>query len=247
MYHFFVDKSQIGKDRITITGSDYNHIKNVLRMPKGEEVSVSDGESDDEYRCRVADYTDDSVILDVEFIKKSDVELPAKVYLFQGLPKADKMELIIQKCVELGIYEIVPVTMARSVVKLDGKKAASKVARWNEISRAAAKQSKRAVVPQVSDVISYKEALKKAEELDIVLVPYEMCEETTSKEAFIEASKAKSVGIFIGPEGGFDKTEIDKAMEMGGRNVTLGRRILRTETAGMVALSYLNFLMEIMA
>ena len=127
MYHFFVDPSNITDNDIYIEGNDYNHIKNVLRMKTGEQVSLSDGLTDKEYRCHIEDYTESAVHCRLDFIKESDVELPVKVTLYQGLPKSDKMELIIQKCVELGVARIVPVECSRSVVKLDAKKSASKV------------------------------------------------------------------------------------------------------------------------
>ena len=144
MYQFFTTPDQIRKEEgiVTITGPDVNHMKNVLRMQPGEEIAVSNGSDGLEYRCRIASYEEDSVNLDLLFVREENVELPAKVYLFQGLPKADKMELIIQKAVELGVYEIIPVATDRAVVKLDQKKEKSKLERWNAISEAAAKQSK---------------------------------------------------------------------------------------------------------
>ena len=160
MYHFFVEPSQIGEKDIVITGTDVNHIKNVIRLKPGDEISVSNGIDGRDYRCGIVTITEDEVQCELRFIKEDGVELPAKVYLFQGLPKGDKMELIIQKMVELGVYEIIPVAMQRCVVKLDDKKAKSKLARWQGIAEAAAKQSKRGIIPFVNDSVSFKKAVE---------------------------------------------------------------------------------------
>ena len=251
MYHFFVEPFQIGEKYISITGQDVNHIKNVIRLKVGDEISISNGVDCKDYRCGIKEITDDEVICELRFIKEDGVELPAKVYLFQGLPKGDKMELIIQKLVELGVYEIIPVAMKRCVVKLDDKKAKSKIARWQGIAEAAAKQSKRAVVPEIKNVMSYKEALKYASGMNIKLVPYEM-EETLEASSGMKGTKAiiesiepnQSVAVFIGPEGGFDEQEINEAIEYGMKPITLGKRILRTETAGMTVMAWIMYQME---
>lgn len=172
-------------------------------------------------------------------------ELGNKIYLFQGLPKSDKMELIIQKAVELGVYEIIPVTMKNCVVKLEEKKAASKVARWQEIAKSAAKQSKRSLIPTVGMPLSYKAALAKAEELDVVLLPYENERGmAATKEAIEQIQTGQSIGIFIGPEGGFADAEITLAKEQQMQLISLGSRILRTETAGLATLSILMYHLE---
>ena len=165
-----------------------------------------------------------------------------KIYLFQGLPKGDKMELIIQKAVELGVHKIIPVEMNRCVVKLDGKKKASKTARWQAIAESAAKQSKRTLVPEIEIPVSYTEAIKKAADLDLFLVPYESkrgMEDT--KDALSLMKKSSSVGILIGPEGGFADAEVELARASGFEFCTLGGRILRTETAGLAVLSIIMF------
>ena len=236
MQHFFVDASQVSEETIRIEGTDVNHMKNVLRMRIGEEVTVSDGQGK-EYLCQVRDFEEEQVQLKIVETKASDVELPSKIYLFQGLPKQEKMELIVQKCVELGIYAVVPVSMKRCVVKLDAKKGAKKVERWNTIAASAAKQSGRGIVPEVMSVKTYKE--------DVVLVPYECAEDMDHTKGLIQSIKpGQSVGIFIGPEGGFDPDEIALACETGGQVITLGKRILRTETAGLALLSVLMFQLE---
>ena len=245
MYQFFVDPGAISEKQVVITGKDVNHIKNVLRMKVGEEIAVSNGVDGREYRCGILQMTEDAVICELRFVKEDGVELPSKIYLFQGLPKADKMELIIQKAVELGVYEIIPVATKRAVVKLDAKKEKSKLARWQAISEAAAKQSKRAVIPQVHSVMSFAQALAWADTLDVRLIPYEMAEDMAKTRSLIEEIRpGQSIGIFIGPEGGFAPEEIEQAMAHAAQPITLGKRILRTETAGMTVLSILMYTLE---
>lgn len=244
MYRFFVDKADCLGDEIIITGQDVNHIKNVLRLKVGEEISVSDG-ADKEYICLIRELTEDKVFAKIEDVLGSNRELPVGIYLFQGFPKGDKLETIIQKAVELGVAKIVPVMTKRSIVKLDDKKAAKKVERYNAISLAAAKQSKRSVIPEVLPVMSFKEALKLAETLDMNIIPYENAEGIAASKAVIkEIASQKSLGIFIGPEGGFDQAEVDDVLAIGGKSITLGHRILRTETAGMTVLSIIMFELE---
>lgn len=244
MYHFFAEHENIHEDYIDITGSDVNHIKNVLRFKVGDELLISSGDNYD-YSCKISEMNEDYIRADIFAVDEKGKELPSKIYLFQGLPKADKMELIIQKAVELGIYEIIPVSMKRCVVKLDDKKAKSKIERWNAISLSAAKQSKRSVVPEITGVLSFKEAVKKASELDKIILPYECAEGMSkTKEVINNIKPGESIGIFIGPEGGFDASELDQALEIGSEIITLGKRILRTETAGMMLLSVLMYNLE---
>ena len=213
-------------------------------MKTGEELWISDG-SKYEYRCTIESFEPDEVLLHIVYSQEPEYELPCRIYLFQGLPKADKMELIIQKAVELGAYEIIPVETKRCVVKLDGRKSAKKTARWQQIAESAAKQSKRMLIPNVHEVLTFREALKYAESMDVRLVPYELArgmQET--KEILAGIEPGQSVGIFIGPEGGFEEKEIEAAIEGGAKPITLGRRILRTETAGLAILSVLMFQLE---
>lgn len=241
-----MEPSQIQGNKVIITGSDVNHIKNVLRMKAGEEVAVSNGIDGKEYRCGIVQITDEAVLCTLRFVKEDSAELASKIYLFQGLPKADKMELIIQKAVELGVYEIIPVAAKRSVVRLDEKKAKNKLLRWQGIAEAAAKQSKRGIIPQVRDVMSMKEAvLYAAETADVRLIPYELAQDMAKTRELIEGIRpGESAAVFIGPEGGFEENEIAAALENGIRPVTLGRRILRTETAGFTVLSWLMYHLE---
>lgn len=244
MHHFFVTPDQVDEKNIYIEGSDVNHMRNVLRMKTGGQVEVSDG-NNLKYLCEIVDYETDKAVLKILERRKADTELSSKLYLFQGLPKSDKMELIVQKAVELGAYEIVPVATKRCVVKLDAKKAEKKVERWNSIAESAAKQAGRSMIPEVSEVMSYQAALRMVKELDVVLIPYELAEGMEETKAVIKAMKSgQSVGIFIGPEGGFEQEEVEEAVMQGAKPVTLGRRILRTETAGMAMLSILMFELE---
>lgn len=245
MHHFFVAPSQITEKEIIVEGTDVNHITNVLRMEKGEEVQVSDGQGGQVYRCEIASFEEDTVRLNILEILKDGMELPSKIYLFQGLPKADKMELIIQKAVELGVSEIIPVATKRAVVKLDDKKAAAKCKRWQAISESAAKQSKRMLIPEVKLPMDFKKALSYAAEMEVRLIPYELAEGMEGTRKLIEGIRpGQSVAVFIGPEGGFEESEIELAKEAGVLPITLGKRILRTETAGMTVLSILMYHLE---
>ena len=246
MYHFFVEPFQIHEEQeyIEILGGDVNHIENVLRMKQGEELTVSDGFGS-EYRCSAQEFLPETV--KVKILEKSRVssELRSEITLFQCLPKGDKMELIVQKAVELGVYGIVPFAAKRSVVRLDEKKAGKKQIRWQAIAKGAAEQSGRGLIPEVETVKTYAEALEFAKGLDVILVPYELEEGMKATMSIIEAIRpGQSVGIFIGPEGGFEEQEIGQARNAGAVPVTLGRRILRTETAGITTLSILMYHLE---
>ena len=239
MYQFFVDPSQIQGNRIVITGSDVNHIKNVLRMKPGEKIRVCTRNGQN-YFCSISDITESFVRADILEKEAESTELPCRIYLFQGLPKNDKMEWIIQKTVELGVYEVIPVAMKNCVVKLDD----TKVTRWQAIAESAAKQSKRSLIPEVKMPMSYKEAVAYAKKLDVKLVPYENEHGMAGTKAAMEQiKKGESIAVFIGPEGGFAPEEIEMVRdEM--QLISLGRRILRTETAGIAALAILGYQLE---
>lgn len=229
-----------------ITGSDVNHIGNVLRMKPGEKIRVSDA-SGRAYFCHITEITPEEVRAAIDEADEQGTELFNRIYLFQGIPKSDKMELIIQKAVELGVYEIIPVAMKHCVVKLDAKKAQSKGKRWQSIAESAAKQSKRTIIPQVHMPVSWKEAVSIAKELDITLVPYENERGMeATREIMGSIEPGQSIGVMIGPEGGFAPEEIDVADEQENMHrISLGRRILRTETAGLAALSMLVYQLDI--
>lgn len=244
MQHFFVSPEQVREEKIYVEGSDVNHMKNVLRMKTGEELTIGDGDGW-LYLCVVESYEEDMAVLKILEKKKDESELPSKIHLFQGLPKQDKMELIVQKAVELGVYQVIPVATKRAVVKLDAKKAKKKVERWQQIAVSAAKQAGRGIIPAVGEVCTYAQVLKCAEELDVVLIPYELAEGMEeTKQIIAEIRPGQSVGIFIGPEGGFEKEEVEQAVKAGAEPLTLGKRILRTETAGLTMLSVLMFHLE---
>lgn len=244
MYHFFVSPDMVKDDNIIIEGADVNHIKNVLRMKKGEELLISDGAGND-YMCEIEELYEEKVVAHITKKEFLGTELKTNIYLFQALPKGDKMETIVQKAVELGAYAVVPVRTSRCVVKLDEKKSAAKVKRWNGIAQSAAKQSRRGIIPEVKDVMGFKEALEYAGRFDLKIIPYENYKDMQETVKILKnAGDMKDIAVFIGPEGGFSKEEVEMAMENDVHPISLGRRILRTETAGMTILSVLMFDME---
>ena len=244
MYQFFVEDAQISNGIVTIENEDVKHIKNVLRLECGEKVRISSN-SGENYFGEIDTLADRMVLVRILEEHAANTELPNKIYLFQGLPKSDKLEFIIQKAVELGACEIIPVAMKNCVVKLDEKKASAKQTRWQEIAKSAAKQSKRSIIPTVRKPLSYREALEAAAALDVRLVPYENERGMAATKEAVEAVRpGQSIGIFIGPEGGFAEDEIALAKERGMQLVSLGRRILRTETAGLAMLSILMYYIE---
>lgn len=237
MYNFFVETDKID-GKFYISGKDYNHIKNVLRMKEGEQFLVSyNGVSN---LCKLSQFRQDIVVAEIIEEAYQDTALPISIYLFQGLPKSDKMELIIQKAVELGVSEIIPVQTSNCVVKLDEKDKGKKVLRWQAISESAAKQSKRTFIPKIHNVLTFEKALEFSNEMDVFLLPYE-CKKgmAETKSALNKIKKGMKVGIFIGPEGGFNQSEVDSAMGVKAHIISLGKRILRTETASITALSML--------
>lgn len=243
MYQFFVDDAQIGREFVTITGEDVNHIKNVLRMKAGEKIRISNQQGRD-YYCEISEVTDTFVQADILNEDAASTELPSKIYLFQGIPKGDRMETVIEKAVELGVYEIIPVAMKYCVVKLDAKKEAAKVARWQKQAEAAAKQSKRSIIPKIHPVMSYKEAVEYAMQCDVRLVPYENERGMQGTRESLSTIKAgTSVSVMIGPEGGFAEDEIAQVKDSM-QVISLGKRILRTDTAGIAVMSMLMLELE---
>ena len=243
MNNFFVENGSLKGDEYLITDGNFRHLADVLRMKVGENIFVScDGKTD---LCRIEKI--DSAFAVAKIIEKNaiDTELPVELTLFQGLPKGDKMELIIQKCVELGVHRIVPVQMKRSVVKFDEKRKKSKTVRWQAIAESAAKQSKRNIIPEVSETIGFFDALEEAKKEDLILIPYENERGMADTKAALEKLKPKmKVAVFIGPEGGFDEREIEEAKNAGGRIISLGSRILRTETAAITATAMIMLAVE---
>ena len=244
MYHFFVSDDQVGESEICLTGKDVNHIKNVLRMKMGETLSIS-AQKEYDYLCSIKEIGRDQILLQIEDIVMEGTELPCEITLFQGLAKGEKMDWIIQKCVELGAARIVPVAMKRSVVKLDAKKAEAKSKRWNAIAESAAKQAGRSCIPMVSSVMTMQEALEEGKKCERRFLPYEGAKGMKrTRKLFSEISAGESIAVFIGPEGGFSDEEVEEAIRQGYEPMTLGKRILRTETAGMTVLGILMYLLE---
>lgn len=245
MFNFFVSKENKTGNTFIISGKDFNHIKNVLRMNLGDEFFVSaDGQS---HLCAIKEFLQESVVAEIVEENCNDTTLPINLILFQGLPKGDKMELIIQKAVELGVSEIVPTEMKNCVVKIEEKKKEQKCKRWQAISEAAAKQSKCNFVPEVSKISSFEDVLKRVGDIDLFLVPYENEEGILStKKCLGEIKKSMSVGVLIGPEGGFSSEEIEKLKNTGAKTISLGKRILRTETAAITAVSMCMLYTEMM-
>ena len=251
MYHFFIKNENIAENRVMIEGNDYNHAVNVLRLRPGEKVLLSDEEGRDLY-CTVSSERDEKekiLWLTVDRVSEENHELPARITLYQSLPKSDKMELIIQKATELGVTEIVPVESRNCIAKLEPKKAAAKATRWQSIAEAAAKQSKRSVVPEVREPMPFVEAVKEAESRgSLSLIPYE--EErgmAGTCRAIIEFIPGADISVFIGPEGGYDPMEIRFSENHGVLPISLGKRILRTETAAITVLSLIMIRLEIAA
>ena len=249
MNQFFIDENRIADGYVTITGEDANHIANVLRMKKGEKVRlcIPGGMA---YLCEIASLQQGVVTARIVDLDGTYAELDGRITLFQGLPKGDKMELIVQKAVELGAGEIVPTAMTNCVMKLSGEKAMKKTRRYQAIAQAAAMQSKRSLVPAVRDVTPFCDAVREAQESDLILVPYERADADSVRdtaEAFGMIRSGMSVSVFIGPEGGFDPKEIAFLREQSGKKariITLGHRILRTETAALTTLSLLMYHFE---
>jgi 16S rRNA (uracil1498-N3)-methyltransferase len=245
MQQFFTTREQWAGDRVILTGEDVNHIKNVLRMKPGEEISLRITGEETEYRCGITAIEDDQIECELRFAKEDHVELPAKVTLFQALPKGDKMDWIIQKAVELGVFQIIPVSTDRCVVKLEPKRAAAKTARWQLIAQGAAQQCKRAILPKVSEMMPFKEAVRMASRMDKAWIPYELAQDMEHTKAQIDSLMLhQEIGFFIGPEGGFTKEEIAFAKDNGLIPITLGRRILRTETAALTLMSWIMYRLQ---
>lgn len=247
MPKFFVNSEQINNNEIKIIGNDVNHIKNVLRLSINDKIKICDKDEHVNYNCRISNIDNEYVITQIIDEEKSNVETKTQIHVFQGLPKGDKMEFIIEKLTEIGVKELTPVPMKRSVVKLQEKDKQKKMVRWNKIAEVAAKQSGRDEILKINDVINYKNIFNYLKDYDIVLLAYEKEEKLTLKKALSKLDKTKEnkVAVLIGPEGGFDDIEIEQAKQNSLVNiVTLGKRILRTETAPLVISSNILYELE---
>lgn len=244
MYHFFVESGWINPPFIDIEGSDVNHIMNVLRFEVGDELVLCDGLGYD-YKCSIDSLTKEVIRCTIQSKELSKSELPLKVSLYQGAPKQDKLETIIQKCVELGVYDIKPVVMQRSIVKFDAKKIHKKVERWQKISASAAKQSKRGIIPKVFSPLSFSEMLSELSGYSRIIVPYENEDGMKrTREVLCSLKGLEHIAVVIGPEGGFSDEEIVKLQDLSAETITLGNRILRTETAGLASMAMISYQVE---
>lgn len=244
MQKFFVNDEQIKGDRIEIIGTDVNHIINVLRMRKEDKVQINNTSTSENYIAEIIEYGSENIICKIIEKIASKSETNVDVEIFQGLPKADKMELIIQKTTEIGVKKIIPVAMERSIVKLDEKDAIKKIERWQKIAEVAAKQSKRDIIPKIENVTKITDIYSKIADYDLFIVAYEEENILTLKEVLRSNMKIKKIGVLVGPEGGIDITEVQKLRENGAIVVTLGNRILRTETAPIVLASNIIYELE---
>lgn len=250
MHRFFSEEIDSTSGEIRLSGSDAHHASQVLRLAEGDEIKVGSGDGRD-YTCRITSISNEEVIAVIEDISGNAAELPTRITLYQGFPKGDKMDLILQKAVELGAARIVPVWMSRSVVKMDAAKAAKRRERYQAIAEAAAKQSGRGLIPEVGTFLSMKDAIADAGKLDTILLPYENAAGMDAARSTVlsiakgaEQGTIRTLGIFIGPEGGFEESEVRLLEDAGAITMTLGHRILRTETAGLAILSILGFAMD---
>lgn len=247
MPKFFVNSEQINNNEIKIIGNDVNHIKNVLRLSINDKIKICDKDEHVNYNCRISNIDNEYVITQIIDEEKSNVEAKTQIHVFQGLPKGDKLEFIVEKLTEIGVKELTPVAMKRSVVKLQEKDKQKKMVRWNKIAEVAAKQSGRDKILKINDVINYKNIFNYLKDYDIVLLAYEKEEKLTLKKALSKLDKTKEnkVAVLIGPEGGFDDIEIEQAKQNSLVNIiTLGKRILRTETAPLVISSNILYELE---
>lgn len=243
---FFVEKNKIKKDEIIIDNSDYNHIINVLRYKKDDLIIIRDGFGL-EYKCNIFEIKKNELILKIMETSKVISEPNKKITLYQGMPKKDKLEYIVQKSVELGVYKILPVNFSRSIPIVDNKKNEKMNIRLNNISLSASKQSGRGIVPEVLKLINFDEAVELSmKNEDIIIVPSETENPNmnNTRKVIKSLNRHNNIGIFIGPEGGFDKKEIEMLKGINSKIISLGKRILRTETASLAILSMLLYELE---
>ena len=244
MPRFFVRTNQMNNDNINIIGEDVKHIKNVLRKQIGDKIEVCNQDTGDSYKCEIKNFSEDEIKTNI-LEKLKNIQEKVQVDIYQGLPKSDKMELIIQKSVELGANAIIPVNMKRCVVKLEGKDESKKIERWQKIAESAAKQCGRSFIPEVKHLINVKDICNLINEYDAIIVAYENEKENTLKSELKKLNSGNlKIGIVIGPEGGFEESDIKLLRENGAKIVTLGNRILRTETVALNVLSIIMYEFE---
>lgn len=247
MYKFFVEDSKIENNLVKIDNEDVNHIRNVLRLEVQDKIQICNKDTKKTYECEINSINKTEVLCNIIKEVNKTTESNVYIHLFQGLPKAEKMEMIIQKTIEVGVSEITPVIMERCVVKLDEKGTKKKIERWQKIAEVAAKQSKRDMVPRINLPINLKNIYENLQSYDIVLVAYEEEQIVTIKQELNQLHNKKDVkiGIIIGPEGGIAEKEIKFLKENGAKIVSLGKRILRTETAPIVMSAIIMYELEV--
>ena len=246
MRKFFIKENQINDNKIEIIDEDVNHIKNVLRLSIGEKIKICDSDNKINYICEISEITKQNVICNVLEVAQNEAEGNVELYIYQGLPKADKMELIIQKGTELGVNSFIPVAMKRSIVKLDGKDEIKKNERWQKIAEVAAKQCGRDLIPEVKHVQKINDIINEIQNYDLVMVAYELEETNYIKNELKALNKKENykIAIVIGPEGGLEAEEVEKIKDAGAKVVSLGKRILRTETVAMQVSSIIMYELE---
>jgi len=244
---FFVKSEQVNNDKIEITGEDVNHIRNVLRLTKCEKIKICDTGNSKNYICEINDISKEEVICNIIEEVSGEAEGNVILHIYQGLPKADKMELIIQKGTELGVSEFIPVNFKRSIVKISEKDEKKKIDRWQKIAEVAAKQSGRDIIPTIRNIENIKNICNNINEYDIVLVAYELEEQNYIKNELLKIKNNNTnyrIAIVIGPEGGIDEEEINLLKSAGAKIVSLGKRILRTETVALQVSSIIMYELE---
>ena len=247
MPRFFVKNEQIKGTTIEIQGEDVKHIKNVLRKQIGENVEICDQDTEKSYICEIEKIGNESILTNIiKELQSYDDNI--KVDIYQGLPKADKMELIIQKSVELGVNAIIPVAMKRCVVKIDSKDESKKITRWQKIAESAAKQSGRNAIPEIKNIVNVEKIIQLIKEYDCVIVAYENEKNNTIKRELLKIKEnihdKVKIAVVIGPEGGLEEMDVEMLKQNGAKIVTLGHRILRTETVALNVLSVIMYELE---
>lgn len=247
MYKFFVANNQVKDNEIEIIGEDVNHIKNVIRLKIGEKIAICNRETSESYITNIINIYKEKIICSILDKDIHTTESNVNIDIYQGIPKSDKMEYIIQKTTELGVKHIYPVTLERCIVKIDKKDETKKILRWQKIAEASAKQSKRDFIPKIENFVNLENICKNIQKYDIILIAYENEESNTIKKELQKIVKNENIniGVVIGPEGGLAEKEVDTLIEAGAKCVTLGKRILRTETAPIVILSDIIYEFEL--
>ena len=247
MRKFFVSSNQIVENEIKILGEDVNHIRNVLRLEKGEQIKICDKDLSKNYICEIFEISKEFINCKIIEETNLDAEGNVELTVFQGLPKADKMELIIQKCTELGASSFVPVEFSRSIVKLNERDSYKKIERWQKIAEMAAKQSKRDLVPEIKNLININNLCTEIDNFDLVLLAFENEDKNSLKNELLKIKNTKDkikIAVIIGPEGGIEEKEVDVLKNSGAKVVSLGKRILRTETAALCMASIIMYELE---